>query len=141
MQMPFPKGSTALNCCWQVRASHHPRQPLSCGDLPARGEAAALGRHKKKPFSGRIKPGLGHSARAEGGGRWGLLPRRPQKTRGLCRGGPTGNGALWESVSAQWFHGHRGAGTTRVPPFASRLLTSCSKESFEHFVEEKTIRN
>lgn len=48
--MPFPKGSTALNCCWQVRASHHPRQPLSCGDLPARGEAAALGRHKKTLF-------------------------------------------------------------------------------------------
>lgn len=50
MQMPFPKGNTALNCCWQVRASHHPQQPLSCGRFGLEEVAA-----QKDPFQAEKK--------------------------------------------------------------------------------------
>lgn len=62
MQMPLPKGNTALDCCWRVRASHHPRQPLSCGDLPGRGEAAGrrlLSAGTENPFQAELNQGSG----------------------------------------------------------------------------------
>lgn len=65
--MRFPKGNTALNCCWQVRASHHPQQPLSCGRFGPEEEEAA----QKDPFQAEKKTGLGYSKETEGGGHWG----------------------------------------------------------------------
>lgn len=102
------------------------------------GRAGCSRPPQKNLFSGRIKPELGHCAGAEGGGHWGSLPRRPQNTRGLSRGGgtPTANRALREPSPAQRFGGHRGAGTPRVT--LCKLPTGCSQlgcwtESFQPF--------
>lgn len=106
--MPFPKGNTALDCCWQVRASHHPRQPLSCRDLPARGAAGGTKKTNRKPLfrQNKTKARAFRVGGREGGTVVSPKPRldRDRGARGVQQRGSTAATARWESTYSHRFN-------------------------------------